>query len=182
VLVWGAQREVGAYETSLIPTLSTSVTRVADAASKTGISSLIGQTEGTIYWEGSVAGSVPAIKRLVSLSDGSTNNAIVIQNAANGVVIQYVVIVGGVQQIVINVSSAFTFGERFKIAAAYKANDFVIYINGTQVGSSTSGSVPAISKFAFDRGNDTTAHEGSVNQALLFKTRLTNAQLAELTA
>jgi len=180
--IWGAQLEAGAYVTSYIPTLGASVTRGADACVKTGISSLIGQTEGTIYWEGSVAGSASTIKRLASLSDGSTNNAIYIQNAANGVVIQYVVLVGGVQQLVISVSSAFTFGERFKVAAAYKANDFVIYINGTQVGSSTSGSVPATSKFAFDRGNDTTAHEGTINEALLFKTRLSNADLAALTA
>jgi hypothetical protein len=45
---WGAQLEAGAYETSYIPTLGAAVTRGADAASKTGISSLIGQTEGTV--------------------------------------------------------------------------------------------------------------------------------------
>ena len=50
VAVWGGQIEAGAYATSYIgPTLGASVTRGADAVSKTGISSLIGQTEGVIF-------------------------------------------------------------------------------------------------------------------------------------
>jgi hypothetical protein len=48
---YGAQFEEGSYPTSYIPTYGTSATRTADAASKTGISSLIGQTEGTLYFE-----------------------------------------------------------------------------------------------------------------------------------
>jgi len=46
---WGAQLEAGSYPTSYIPTTSASVTRNADVVSKTGISSLIGQTEGTMF-------------------------------------------------------------------------------------------------------------------------------------
>jgi hypothetical protein len=46
---WGKQLEIAAYATSYIPTLGAAVTRGADAASKTGISSLIGQTEGTLF-------------------------------------------------------------------------------------------------------------------------------------
>jgi hypothetical protein len=50
------QLEVGANASSYIPTFapltsSAGVTRVADVISKTGISSLIGQTEGTIFWD-----------------------------------------------------------------------------------------------------------------------------------
>jgi len=47
--VWGFQFETGANATSYIPTTSASVTRNADVISKTGISSLIGQTDGTIF-------------------------------------------------------------------------------------------------------------------------------------
>ncbi len=49
IFIWGAQVEVGNYSTSYIPTTSASVTRNADVISKTGISSLIGQTEGTMF-------------------------------------------------------------------------------------------------------------------------------------
>jgi hypothetical protein len=48
---WGVQIEAGAYATSYIPTLGAAVTRGADACIKTGISSLIGQTEGTMFVE-----------------------------------------------------------------------------------------------------------------------------------
>jgi hypothetical protein len=182
VYAYGSQLEVGAYATSYIPTLGASVTRVADAASKTGISSLIGQTEGTLFVEGSFAGIDPAnTRRIVSLSDATTSNAVLIQNSSNSTTMQFVVVTSGTIQATITKSLAITFGQTFKAAFAYKANDFVAYINGEQIGTDASGTVPTCSKFAFDRGNATTAHEGTISQALLFKTRLTNAQLAELT-
>ena len=50
--LYGLQVEKNvSYPTSYIPTNGSAVTRVADSCSKTGISSLIGQTEGTIYAE-----------------------------------------------------------------------------------------------------------------------------------
>jgi hypothetical protein len=58
VHLWGAQVEAGAYPTSYIPTTTGTVTRNADVISKTAISSLIGQTEGTIFchinWEAKI--------------------------------------------------------------------------------------------------------------------------------
>jgi hypothetical protein len=49
VYLYGFQYETGSYSTSYLPTYGTSATRTADSCSKTGISSLIGQTEGTIF-------------------------------------------------------------------------------------------------------------------------------------
>jgi hypothetical protein len=46
---WGANLTATSYLQSYVPTLGAAVTRGADACSKTGISSLIGQTEGTIF-------------------------------------------------------------------------------------------------------------------------------------
>ena len=48
---WGLQAESGTYPTSYIPTYGSASLRGADSCSKTGISSLIGQTEGTLYLE-----------------------------------------------------------------------------------------------------------------------------------
>jgi hypothetical protein len=182
LFVYGFQMESGAaYISSYIKTEAAAVTRVADAASKTGISSLIG-TEGVLFVEGSFAGIDPAnTRRIVSLSDATTSNAVLIQNSSNSTTMQFVVVTSGTIQATITKSLAITFGQTFKAAFAYKANDFVAYINGEQIGTDASGTVPTCSKFAFDRGNATTAHEGTISQALLFKTRLTNAQLAELT-
>jgi hypothetical protein len=51
VFIYGAQIEAGAYATSYIPTLGSASTRGSDAASKSGISSLLGATEGVVFLE-----------------------------------------------------------------------------------------------------------------------------------
>ena len=69
---WGMQIEAGSYPTSYIPTTSASVTRNADVISKTGISSLIGQTEGTLFWEGQ--GNTQAVGNDLWLFESSVND------------------------------------------------------------------------------------------------------------
>jgi hypothetical protein len=179
--IWGAQLEVGAYATSYIPTLSASVTRVADAASKTGISSLIGQTEGTFYAEWEVTQADGGVYE-ISLSDGSASNAVRLrQNSSN--TMQLVVASSGAVVASISSGTTIVVGQRYKLAAAYKLNDFVFYLNGTQVGTDSLGAVPiTLTSIATSRGDGSSPFYGELNQSLVFKTRLTNAQLAELTA
>jgi hypothetical protein len=74
IYIWGAQLEAGSYPTSYIPTTSAAVTRVADAAYKTGISSLIGQTEGTIFADITRITSTANDTFWINISDGSTND------------------------------------------------------------------------------------------------------------
>jgi hypothetical protein len=71
----------------------------------------------------------------------------------------------------------------YKIALAYKQNDFVLYVNGAQIGTDTSGTVPATSQIILGNkfNGDTRVISDGIAQAALFKTRLTNAQLAQLT-
>jgi hypothetical protein len=49
IFIWGAQLEVGSVATSYIPTVASAVTRNADVINKSGISSLLGQIEGSVY-------------------------------------------------------------------------------------------------------------------------------------
>ena len=155
------------------------MTRGADAASKTGISSLIGQTEGVLFIDMEFEGYDNDGKWLAFLGGGSSyiglyTNAYFrfIADIANSGVGQFN-------------SSTFVFavGQRYKLALAYKANDFAFYVNGVQIATDNSGTVPATSQFSFEYNNtadNLTAR--TYNQALLFTTRLTNAQLAELTS
>jgi hypothetical protein len=182
IYVYGEQAEVGAYATSYIPTLGTSVTRVADAASKTGISSLIGQTEGVAFidfvWNGLTGvGSFP---RIIELATDSSNY-IQLYSIAGTTTWGWDIVNGGVVQF--TGSSTMALG-RNKIAIGYKLNDMVIYKNGTLVASDATCTVPATSALGVTGVFNGTAGAqlaASVNQTLLFKTRLTNAQLAELT-
>jgi hypothetical protein len=175
IQLWGVQVELGAYATSYIPTLGTSVTRVADAASKTGISSLIGQTEGTIYWEVSnISQSGGNGARLFSYTDG--NNFILIN--PYGTTLRILILsIGTAFDNFISIS-----GDSLKIAVAYKANDYKFYVNGVSVGTPAVTSVPAMSALGItDYLGTGVSSQSATSQMLLFKTRLTNAQLAELT-
>ena len=56
------------------------------------------------------------------------------------------------------------------------------YVNGTQVGTDTSGSVPTCDRlFIGEWYNGTEKTKQEINQTLLFKTRLSNEELAALT-
>jgi hypothetical protein len=176
IAMWGAQLELGAYATSYIPTLSTSVTRVADAASKTGISSLIGQTEGTLF----VEAKVTLNGRLLLI--GAAGNFIEILANSAGKVNGFVRT--SVTEADILSTSTYATGDTLKVAFAYKQNDFALYVNGTAQGTDTSGNVPTgmaqliVNDYLSAGFNSANVY----SQALLFKTRLTNESLASLTS
>jgi hypothetical protein len=175
---YGAQVEAGAYATSYIPTLGTSVTRVADAASKAGISSLIGQTEGTLFAEFNFDGRYDSNGIIPIVIRTSNNEAYIFISGAGSLLCELVV--AGVPQASIS-GSIGAVGIK-KIAFAYKQNDFVVYLNGVQIGTDISGTVGAMADLNVGSWHSSGySTMNGINQALLFKTRLTNAQLAELT-
>ena len=180
--IWGAQLEAGAYATSYIPTLGAAVTRGLDACSKTGISSLIGQTEGTLFVEADLSNVVDPlnIRGILEVNDGTTSNRFSIYRGANDLSLNVIVFTAAAA--VANIAASTITGPT-KIAVAYNSSDVTVYINGSLIGTDTSVTIPACSDL--DLGiittNTTRILGDGINQALLFKTRLTNAQLAELT-
>jgi hypothetical protein len=180
--LWGAQAEVGAYATSYIPTLGTSVTRVADAASKTGISSLIGQTEGTLFMEfNSFAASYP-LSVLCSVTNGNASKR------AYAEILGTTLTMGFIGSASNSATSTIASGTN-KVAIAYKNGDIAFYHNGVLKGTGTAnvdwaGGVDIFNTYGLYYFNPTYAYneKEELKQALVFKTRLTNAQLAELTA
>ena len=179
IQLWGVQVELGAYATSYIPTLGTSVTRVADACSKTGISSLIGQTEGTGYVEFDFNGKYSASGVIALHLAGNAGKNIYFGVGTNNEFFYEV----QDTSYVVSITGFFTTQGTKKVAFAYKENDFVLYINGVQIGTDTSGTVPALSEVYLGalKANSNYNLSSTISQALVFKTRLTNAQLAELT-
>jgi hypothetical protein len=189
IFIWGAQLEVGSYATSYIPTTSASVTRNADVISKTGISSLIGQTEGTLFVDYLFNENTPNLSSndniLLGLNDGTTNNLIVIIHygssaSAFGKKIRFFVRTSGATQASID-SAAQTSG-RYKVAITYASNSFKLFVNGVLIGEDTSGTVPATSAvYLYDFIANLGTLQNYINAAALWKTRLTNTQLAQLT-
>ena len=177
IYIWGAQVEESSYPTSYIPTTSASATRVADACYKTGISSLIGQTEGVLFVD--INRTQKSENYQVPFFIGSNPNIVQLYFTSTNSCVGQVYTSAG-QQVAI-ISSALANG-RYKIALAYASNDFAMYINGTQIGTDSSGTVPTCSQVII--GNDDSGASNfndSINQAVLFPTRLTNAELASLT-
>jgi hypothetical protein len=70
--VWGGQLEDGINVTSYIPTLDSTVTRNADVVTKTGISSLIGQTEGTIFVDFNITNNDLSSNKTIFFLDDNT--------------------------------------------------------------------------------------------------------------
>ena len=171
-----AQLEAGSYATSYIPTTSASVTRNADLISKTTVSSLIGQTEGVLFWDFQNVFSYG--NDYFQVSDGSASNWMLVGIDGSGF-IGYIVNGGAIQTYV---TSAVTVG-RNKIAMAYKNNDIVLYVNGSQVATDTSATIPATSRIDLSAANMGGVKTTTVKTytAALWKTRLTNSQLAQLT-
>jgi hypothetical protein len=178
VEIWGAQLEASSYPTSYIPTTSASATRVADVAQKTGISSLIGQTSGSVFMDFTV-----------DTISAQTNDPVLWYMKGGGTGERYVQLLpnGNIQYIEFNgaiiasiIKSGLTVG-RHKYAIAYANNDMTFYVDGVQIGTDTSGTPSGFSEFGFQYYNATFNGEQKVNQAVIFPTRLTNAELASLT-
>lgn len=167
------QLEVGANATSYIPTVASTVTRNADVISKTGVSSLIGQTEGTIYWD---------IAFVNGVATGTGNPQFGIRNTAftnwigltsNNLVNPFRITARATTGFIIDYEVNITSG---KAAVAWSSAGVVLYVNGVQV--RTSATNP---NFSFDRIDMIALMTFNVKGFALLPTRLSNTELAQLT-
>jgi hypothetical protein len=175
IFLWGAQLEAGSYSTSYIPTTSASVTRNADAISKTGISSLIGQTEGTLFLDLQYSNTTD-IDMFLSIRPNSSNKLEIFRDG--GVIYAEVVASNS-----ISIVSTQPIGS-YKIAFAYKSGSTALYINGTLISQSTTTFTftnTLADLYLNSRGGSSFIEAANFNSVALWQTRLTNAQLAQLT-
>jgi hypothetical protein len=115
------------------------------------------------------------------LSDGTSNNRILISNTTTA---------NQIQAFIRN-SSGTIFNETItitditannKIAVRYESGNYALYINGTQEATGTSSSVPSgLNELMYDGPTGNYEFEGKVKQTIYFPTALTNDELAALT-
>jgi hypothetical protein len=183
VYIYGAQLEASTYPTSYIPTTSASATRVADACFKTGISSLIGQTEGTMFLDFVFKPQANNTDGQIGISDGANSNRVILWNNFTLNTLGLQLRANGTNQIS-NVSlGSFVDNTRYKIAVAYKSGNTSVFVNGIEVIANTATFTfsSAITNFILGGYELTYSGHQQVNESVLFKTRLTNAELASLT-
>ena len=174
---WGAQAEAGAFATSYIPTTGSEITRNADRAELTPISSFYNQSEGTLFAE---ASQIAGTYGFAIAIDGGDFNRIAISP-------QFYKVDGVDGVNVYNgdiVWSAPTPSTNYKHAFAYKASDYA----GVRSGS-------ALQSAALNLPNKTLTHlrvgcghlidpenlNGHIRKVAYYPKRLSNTLLQQLT-
>ena len=182
IYAYGAQVELGSYPTSyIISNSGTSTTRIKDASSTTGLSSVINSTEGVLYVEISALAD-DGTSRDISINDGTSSNyvRISLSNASGN--IEYNVVVSGSTQA--SGLSAITQTDLNKIALKYKLNDFALWVNGVEVLTDSSGltfSASTLTNLSYNRGTGVNPFYGNVQNLMIFDSALTDEQLTDLT-
>ena len=180
ILIWGAQLEAD-YETSYIKTSGSAETRSADVCNDSGTSAEFNDSEGVLFAE-IAAFANDSTTRQMSLSNGTTSNRIVLQfhNTTNQY--RFFMISGGttVQSNFYTISDISAFN---KIAYKYEENNIKVYINGTQVITDTSATMPiGLDDLSFDAGNGANDLYGKVKQVIYFNEALSDSELQTLTS
>ena len=178
---WGAQLEAGSYPTSYIPNHSGgTITRGADDCSVTGISSLFGQTEGTLFLE--LEPMTLNDNPFIALYANSSNYLEVNIGAVAGT--QYEMRLsdgtnstnprGGTPQA----------NTTFKLAIKVESGNQKTFVDGTEIISSSIAldySSTPLSILAFNRSNGNNHFYGNVKQTLVFPEALSDADCITLT-
>lgn len=185
VYLWGVQFEALSYATSYIPSLTGStVTRATEIATGAGSADLINSTEGVLYAE------------IASLADNGINKYISINNGNSGLT-DYIFFryrIDGDFQIKLRsgntdkVNETFTLSNNLdlnKIAFSYKENEFKIFVNGSQVGTTiTSGATSVantLSNIDFKRYDGASPFYGELKSLAVFNEALSDSELTQLT-
>ena len=177
--IWGTQLELGAFATSYIPTVASTVTRNADVATMTGtnFSSWYNQSEGTFVID-SAYSPVSGTSYGLACAFQGASNFININNNGNRALY---VFVGGVNQVDLSPGGYVAYAPA-KIASAYKVDDFATTINARTVLTDTSGTLPVPTSFRIGRDAQELYINNHIRTIAYFNTRLPNAQLQTLTA
>ena len=179
--VYGGQLEQGSYPTSYIKTQGSSVTRNQDEYTKTGISDKINSEEGVLFLE-IAALSNDGTSRCISIFQNASNFIKFIYSASSNRVDFVAFSDGNVSCNITKVISNTT--ENTKFGLKWKVNDFALWIDGTEVGTDLSGDAPlGMDKMYFtDEGGSGNKFFGKVKQLQIFKTALSDLELATLTS
>jgi len=180
LLLYGFQIEAGSYPTSYIPTYGSSVTRSEDVCGATGLSSVIGQTQGVIFMDFIWSNSSPTGGDYALMVYGA-NTADFVSLNANGNTNQMLVYAGGSAVAAIG-GGSFVVGQRYKIALVYSENYFAYYINGVLKGTDTSGAVPNnLQSVRTETPFGLKTSSQKTQQLVFFPTALTDSECIALT-
>jgi hypothetical protein len=177
------QVEAGAFPTSYIPTVASTVTRNADVASMTGtnFSSWYNATEGTVFTEYQVTAGTN--QRAFAVSDGTLNNVMnILVTNASGNGSSFAVTTAGSLVASVPSNLATQSETLYKVAGAYKVNDVNGARNGTVGTTDTSAAIPVVDRANIGSGGAASQFlNGYIQRIAYYPVRLSNDQLQALT-
>ena len=180
---WGLHIEKSPIATSYIPTTTGTATRFADNISLTNASSLIGQTEGTLFVEVDWRNVYTQNPTLLSLNNDTAANRIEIY-LVNTDQLRMVIRSNNVDQTAQGESATAYTGIQ-KIAFAYKQNDCELYRNGASISTDTTVDLSSLATLTnVDFGQWFNADRQAnmwIRAVALYTSRLTDAQCIDLT-
>ena len=141
---------------------------------------MINSEQGVLYAEISTLTS-DAVFRFITLSNGGDVNNSVRLYFYNGIYGR--ILVAGVEQFM-SFTASYDMLDVNKIAISYAENNFALWINGVEVGSSSSGSVfpiGTLDTLNFNRGGGQFPFYGKTKAIAVYKNTLTDEQLTLLT-
>jgi len=179
VYIWGAQVEQGSYATSYIPTSGSSVTRATDSNSQTLPSGILGSSKGSVYIEG-IVNEFDTGGQIIFTAGNSISQIFYIWIQTTGRVVTEF-FVTAVQASLSSSTGLLSNGDSYKIAIAYQDNDFVMYINGTQIATDLNGTAPNPTVLRIGGYFVNNYSGGKIKDCKVYNTRLSNAELETLT-
>ena len=181
ISVFGGQLEDGSYATSYIPTSGSAVTRSAETCNGAGNSTVFNDSEGVLYAE-IAALADDGTARTISINNTVSNRVFLQFRSASGQVNSGVVVGGSLQGSAMNYSTSQTLYT--KLAIKYKENDFALWVNGIEIGTSVGNvfSSGTLNDLSFDSGDGAEDFYGKVKDLKVYNTALTDAELIALTS
>jgi hypothetical protein len=192
------QLETSSVATSYIPTTTGSVTRDADVINKTGVSGLIGQTQGTIYAEFRYLGN-PIVRagfvflRQTGFRGLSINFAP--SDFPSGI---FFISRNNAGSTSIRLTNGLTLGAYYKIAVSYdaggtaaggtQASGVTAYVNGSPATVSVGdlrvpdANLNELRLYGANSGDENEVPNGNLRAAAVYKTRLPNYLLESATS
>ena len=182
LLAWGFQLEQGSYPTSIINTQGSAQTRLADSCSQTPPDGVIGQTEGTMFFEIDFK-NTSGVSGAWSISNASSANRITM-NTTNLSSTQFTLSVAqnynsGSTKLA---SSNVKFSDKHKVAIKYSGTTLKLFVDGQLSDSvSTDGFGNYTNFYVGGNQNGVGGDARKFIQANLYNTALSDSELAALT-
>lgn len=184
--VWGAQIEAGAFATSYIPTTGSQVTRAADNITLLATAFPLNAAEGTVFAEFIPARAISSGNPRVMRLAGAGNDYMEIAGFSS-TPDKYSFIIRTAAGFQADLSSASanynaTYGSRFRLAGAYKANDSASSANGNTASTDTSVALPTVTGLALGSTNGGSHLNGHLTRLNYRARRAPDAELQALAA